>query len=169
MTKTKTPKKPAKPFHRLTDAQKRVAIAKDAIKQIKLGAFKVYPSCYITLLHGLDEFRKGDSKELTKKTPCKVCQIGQGIISGIRLFNRVTAFDIMTDEESALDLITRWFSRRTAVLMEGAMMSHRCRNGEVRSWPGWLTRELLNNRDKITREEEDRLVSFQAKHRSHKA
>jgi hypothetical protein len=83
MTKVK---KPVKPFSRLTKAEKRVAIAKDVIDQIKLKTIRIASGeyCTITLdgsVKGKDELQKAFQKGKVKE--CKVCAMGALFIGDI--------------------------------------------------------------------------------------
>lgn len=113
-----------KTFTRLTAAQKRVAIAKDAIKQLVAGRFLASRGTYISDngMYYTDHNRHISQDTVGKRTfkPCRVCQIGQAIVSGIRLFNRL---EIDTNTVSGSDLhreMRRWFTRRQTNLLETA-------------------------------------------------
>lgn len=144
-----------KPFSKLTKAQKRVAIAKDAIKQIREKRMRVAHGEYI-IFCGMEPIRQGnvDVVALSKKRPCKVCQIGQAIVSGIRLFNTCTTrSDISPD--SAREMVTTWFNAKNASLMEVAF------EGYTYAGPCGIGPRLIDDFERA------KAISFHRKHKSH--
>lgn len=110
-------------FKKLTPAQKRVAIAKDVLKQIKAKKFLIESGNFAIIRNGImpdpDVFDKGYllSKEVEA---CDVCAIGAAIISGIRLFNKVTFNNPHIDPIESWNLIREFFEPEQAVLIENA-------------------------------------------------
>lgn len=141
-----------KPFSKLTKAQQRVAIAEDALAQIEAKTIRVKSGNYIRLPVGMVEFKQGT--QLSSSTPCQACQIGQGIICGIRLFNEDTATDNGGSAVMALRLIERWFPTKTAVMMEGAF--------EDGCWTSEFKAEVSDG-------DRESLRLFKRRHRSFKA
>ena len=117
-------KKSNKKFRAMTAAQKRVAIAKDVIAQIKCGKFSINAGFFGTI-HGADGSRTGDAadqKFLKSKqfTSCEVCAVGAAIVSGIRLFNKVQINDGEITCGSAMGLATQYFTEQQVRLIENA-------------------------------------------------
>lgn len=80
--KTKT-----KPFSELTKAQQRVAVAEDAIQQIKAGRFKMEKGTYLRRLDdGMQHFNQ---ELLLTGAECGVCGIGAALCSLVRLDNKL--------------------------------------------------------------------------------
>lgn len=116
-------------FTRLTAAQKRVAIAKDARKQLLATRYKPRRGIYVG--DDLPDFEyqnyiaKINDRRLFSKAadggktfkPCKVCQIGQALVSGIRLFNRLE-ISHQSDQSDFYAGVSRWFSRKQYIMME---------------------------------------------------
>lgn len=95
-TKTKSPKK-------LTKPEMRVAIAKDAIAQIKAKRIIVNPGSYLRI-SGYNHYvvEKGFFNNGGK---CQVCQIGQAIVCGINRFNNGTAYDNRACYDTAINMV----------------------------------------------------------------
>lgn len=129
----------------MTKAEIRVAIAKDAIKQIKAGNIKVSPERYLKILD--KETLEVSQNFFKKNIPCMVCQIGQAIVCGINLFNQTTAEENIMNYEVAMKLVKRWFTPKMAVMMEGAFMPREC---------GWLTQIYV----KVTPKEKESVRHF---------
>jgi hypothetical protein len=114
-----------KPFKKLSPAQKRVAIAKDVLKQIKrerydikLGSFGSLPEYEY---HEDAEKIVANRKFFQKEDPrCDVCAVGAAICSGIRLFNKVSFTAMGLDSDLSYQLIQNFFSDEQAVLIENA-------------------------------------------------
>jgi hypothetical protein len=92
-------KKDNKDFEKLPINEKRIAIAKDAISQLKKEKFLAVESCYISF-EGDDAMEAAYEKAITKaedetefrdvlkKVPqCEVCARGALFVSSVRLFN----------------------------------------------------------------------------------
>lgn len=116
--KTKT----KKTFSRLTKAQQRVAIAKDAIEQLKARRFVASPGSYIR-----DKIRDGANRSISQETvggrtfrPCRVCMIGQAIVSGIRLFNKLEVESCEVSGSGLHHELKRWFTSSQAAMLEVA-------------------------------------------------
>lgn len=106
-------------FNKLTKAQKRVAIAKDAIKQIRAKTIEVTQGNYFES-HSIEIVSRSNIKTaINKAEPCQVCQIGQAIVCGIRLFNSEKVYNGM-EPHNAAGIVQRWFGLKNAALMEWA-------------------------------------------------
>lgn len=104
----------------MTAAQKRVAIAKDVIKQIKVRKLIISTGQFCDIYDDGCPYRLG-KKELLRKMPvCHVCAIGAAIVSGIRLFNQLEIVDRDIDGNSQEDMIKKFFSPKQAALIEQA-------------------------------------------------
>jgi hypothetical protein len=92
----KTTKKPVTPQKRLTKAEKRVAIAKDVIAQLKAGKYRAETGSYCeidleeaALLEPTAELQK----ELKKVSKCQVCALGSLFVSDVRKFDKLKVSD----------------------------------------------------------------------------
>jgi hypothetical protein len=81
-----------KSFTKLSAAQKRVAIAKDVLKQIKAQKMLIESNAYWNVEADNLEFDTQVDKAILCKrdTKCTCCAAGAAVLSGIRLFNKVT-------------------------------------------------------------------------------
>jgi len=155
----------------LTISEKRVIIAKDALAQLKLGAYKplsdngytpdldnidfesIAESC--TLLTGKKakdvELKSYLDKIVNKKKPCTVCAKGSLFISSVRKFNNFSlqdASDANNEISHQADTVTqKLFGKANADLIE-------------KYFEGW-TRNWHNN---LTQEESDRIESWKIKY-----
>ena len=92
MAKRQTIEEKNKGFNLATLKEQRVAIAKDAIKQIKAEKFIAEAGTYLAIEDELgcktgDELQKTLNKRKNKGAVCKVCGIGAAFISTVRLFD----------------------------------------------------------------------------------
>jgi hypothetical protein len=102
---------------KLTKAQMRVIIAKDAIKQIRAQVLQVQTGNYLILPESTFEI----DQQTCLEQPCKVCQLGSALVSAIHKFNHETAFTIHgSDSRSLVKKLKRWFSIKQMVMMEAA-------------------------------------------------
>lgn len=109
-------------FKKMTAAQKRVAIARDVLKQIKARKFIIRTNHY--LLWGDRSPLTPFSKETLTKAdvkPCQCCAVGSAIASGLRLFNEDSVqFIDGCNAPLASKVISRWFPKKQAAAMEMA-------------------------------------------------
>lgn len=113
-TKTKTP------FRKLTAAQKRVAIAKDVLKQISARRIKIQRGVFV--LSRLDnETAVYNQASVRKLKSCTACAVGAAIVCGMRLFNKVERS--LIDRPNALE---EWFTPSQIQEIEWAF---ECGNG----------------------------------------
>lgn len=107
----------------MSAAQKRVAIAEDVVARILLG--KNQPE-HMTFgqIPGLKDDENGEcivdqkvllSKEVADKK-CTACAVGMGVISGMRLFNKVEV-DQSTDDFDT-EKLENWFSPSQVAMIE---------------------------------------------------
>lgn len=75
-----------KTFTRLTAAQKRVAIAKDVLKQIAAKTTTIMSGQYWDVQ--TDPYNYVTKKTLSSKVKCQCCAVGAAVLSGIRKFNQ---------------------------------------------------------------------------------
>lgn len=77
-------------FERMTPEQRRVAIAKDVIAQIRADRYRVTTGEYFTARDEDGEPLPRDRPEVVDddRVRCDVCAIGSIMASGVRLFNR---------------------------------------------------------------------------------
>jgi hypothetical protein len=102
---------------KLTKSQMRVAIAKDVLKQIKAGKFRITVGRFAVLPGGSETYGK---KELRKMPVCNVCAIGAAIVSGIRLFNEIEITDSCINNKESWEMIQKFFSPTQAIKIENA-------------------------------------------------
>lgn len=88
---------------RLTKAEKRVAVAKDALKQLHtekyLAETGTYIGCNIDDTLGSDWRPDQAQKELKTMKPCSVCARGALLLSAVRKFNEATVSDVLQTKE----------------------------------------------------------------------
>lgn len=111
---------------------KRIAIAKDVIAQIKIGAYIPTQDTYAVIGDGKElddayEFGADDDCDIRKtwedinimpnaQNRCKVCADGAIFVSGVKLFNNIT-FD---QADGAKQCAIRYFGQKQADLIERA-------------------------------------------------
>ena len=107
-TKKAIPVVKAKKLSSMTPQEARVAIAKDALAQIRLQKLKPVAGCYIGNSFNLSEKGKKDeiSKAITKAVPknCEVCALGSMFISSVNKFNHITLEDITIPREGGIHI-----------------------------------------------------------------
>ena len=119
---TKTLKKAAKKAlkKKLTKAEMRVAVAKDALKQLELEKYKACRGTYVDW-NLEDKIRESDEDEQVQKiikeheSTCQICARGALLMSSIRKFNDVTVKDFNKNWEKKSKQI---FSTQTLELAE---------------------------------------------------
>lgn len=104
-------------FENMTKAQKRVAIAKDALKQLKA---KRYNLTY-------DDYAKSGVpiNQSSLKQPnimCECCQAGAATLSAVRLGNKWNDGSRFMDGGDVLKVLGRYFSQRQILSIEAAFM-----------------------------------------------
>lgn len=80
-----------------TKAEKRVAIAKDVIKQLELKKLVATPGTYFSISQRVAEKLKPTAqlqKELKKIPKCEVCALGACFVSAVRKFNDLTVQEV---------------------------------------------------------------------------
>lgn len=151
--KTKTP------FRKLTAAQKRVAIAKDVLKQIAMRKYRVRLGRYISWLEPkslpvCELIFKQSTLCDPNRQACRVCAIGGAIASGIRLFDKKITGPLMGQGMQAGGIVSEWFTPAQALLIEAAFEST-C-SQTMQGFDGNFT----------TIEDHARCIAFRARHRS---
>lgn len=136
-----------KSFNQLAAAQKRVAIAKDAIAQIVAGRFIIQHGKYFDW-NGSGE--AGQSELTDEKTVCTVCQLGATMASAVRLFNSVSVSKNGCNDSEVLITLGHWFEASQISLMEGCF--------ELDN--SWLTEGFAVDADL------DAIAAFKRKHKS---
>lgn len=120
------------PFNKLSKAQQRVAIAQDAIKQIKAEKYRIETGRWADIEIGtpedLEEVPDIDQNILLngfapiqRKITCTCCAVGAAFLSSIRLANKAVITDgaVESLEESAAQL-GNYFSKDQIELIEEA-------------------------------------------------
>lgn len=86
---------------KLTEAQKRVAIAKDVIAQVKAGKYQPKTGLYVEMPRLKKADVGGDWQDVVKRTKtCEACALGCALLSEVRLFNN---FPITEDHKEIED------------------------------------------------------------------
>lgn len=83
-------------FYFMTKTEKRIAVAKDVLKQIKARKYAVTAGTYCNINITCKDVGKDLQRVIKKQTePCEVCAIGSLFLSKINLFN-----NYVLDEET---------------------------------------------------------------------
>lgn len=118
-TQKHMPKK--KTYSSMTKAQKRVAIAKDVLLQIKLGKYIAVQGTYISPIgeHRHEVEVSQYALKARSRLDCRVCAKGALALSAIRKFNKYegTAETIYYDH---MEVIGRFFGIKQANMIESA-------------------------------------------------
>jgi hypothetical protein len=107
-------------FKKLSKPEKRVAVAKDAIAQLLVGAYRAKPGTYVKISDGL-----GLESVFGQGMPqCNVCGIGSALLSEFRLSGRKDGLDSDTDRPNGVFYYngenTKVFSEKMLRAMERA-------------------------------------------------
>ena len=107
---------------KLTPKQKRVAIAKDVLKQIKASKFIAGTGNFCHVGEWSDTLPKliGKKQLLKLKPKCTVCAIGAAIVSGIRLFNKINITNCEITRFQQRRMIVKFFGLSQAEQIENA-------------------------------------------------
>lgn len=84
-------------FNKLSAAQKRVAITKDAIKQIQAGIYTMEQMRYVKIINPRDGVDI-NQKMLLEYPKCKVCAAGGLALSAMRIGNEFEFVDMDVNE-----------------------------------------------------------------------
>jgi hypothetical protein len=122
-----------KAFWKMSKKKQRIAVAQDALKQLKLGIYvpKAGTYCMAPDLEKLSIFSYLDlqAQMLSAKPPqCHVCGIGSLFVSMARLGDKVSYFD------SALEKLPLIFSDNQIDLIEGAFEGWGYRHAGIRGF-----------------------------------
>lgn len=109
---------------KMTPSQMRVAIAKDAIKQIKSKRFIITTGLYFWNREQensrIFENEVYDRARLRKLKRCQVCELGAALVSAVRLFNQIEISCSSCNEHYIAEMLGRWFSIGQMSMMESA-------------------------------------------------
>lgn len=149
----------------LSSTEKRIAIAKDVIKQARY--LKLSPTYYINMvpicnyIDKLEEKGKGyDSnaqKHLKELRKCEVCALGSMLLSHIKLYNSVNITDITSEFECIEDFMP-YFTEKQLTSIELAFMGVMVRFGSIS-----LTEEEFNHCVQwrsLIRDEKQRVIAI---------
>ncbi len=122
----------------MTKAEKRVAIAKDVIAQVKVGRFKAATGNYVQAKTGPVTLGAGMQEALVGKE-CSVCALGAAFVAGVDRFNKLNLTvwntgignfnaacgeyereNIDTSGEDTRDYLSRYFGIRQMDAIESA-------------------------------------------------
>lgn len=121
-------------FAKLPKAKQRVAIAKDAIAQIRAGKYEITPGYWAEYLPTRESTTEEDCwgvtlviadqstivKSLRRSEPCRVCQLGSAAVSRIRCGNVSTFTSDSNDMDAVGEALKDIFSLRQMELLEAA-------------------------------------------------
>lgn len=110
-------------FAAMTPAQKRMAIARDAMKQIEAKKYVIKRNRYLDLPQVGGYAGLADAlfnQETLKTVQCRVCQVGACLASAIRLFNKIQTKCIGSESREITRLLSEWFEQDQLALMEVA-------------------------------------------------
>lgn len=131
MKKPKTVKR----FARTSAADKRVAIAKDVLIQIKAGQFEVQRGTWAALIDSELDLTTVNKESLLGRTVvlpplrCNCCAVGAAFLSSMRLFN-VGQFDEVASQDYAFKQLGKYFSKEQLKMIENAFELGACLSGE---------------------------------------
>lgn len=122
----------------LTDAEKRVLIAKDVIIQINTNIYKPKTGAYINLIKTFDEDEYLHDKDVKsnfeKIKSCEVCALGSLLLSSTKYANKVNFTDIYSctfiKNKNIKDLLISLFSPEQLCLIEVAFEKKYQRNSD---------------------------------------
>jgi hypothetical protein len=77
-----------KAFHKLSDKEKRIAVAKDVIAQVEARKYRATPGTYL-FVKGLRVDEDVQKPLLEESTKCNVCAVGAAFASAARLGNNL--------------------------------------------------------------------------------
>ena len=103
-------------FNKLSKMEKRVAIAKDVLEQIKIKKFKPAIGGYLNLDEPIEEEINIQELLITKETTCRVCAIGGIFASKVILGNKcdttLDRYDTGLDDDIMIDNLKSIFSEK---------------------------------------------------------
>lgn len=110
-------------FKSLSKKGKRVAIAKDVLKQLEKDKYiarkGVYTSYLTDLSTSQEEFGQLNVREnFDKINKCEVCALGSMVLSCTKFVNKLSFNDINSETARMWNLLRKYFSDKDLVLME---------------------------------------------------
>lgn len=156
-------------FSRMTAAQKRVAIAKDVIKQIRAGQYDIQKGTWLDLTLPDSELSDSYTPEQTqalllgkpvvinrKPIQCQCCAIGAACASAVRLFNRHAIEDgiLFNRFLGGTSLLSPYFSHSQCVLIEAAFENRSVYSADDEPL-GERTKEALSKFQEAHSDEDD--------------
>lgn len=117
------------PFSKLSKAKKRVAIAKDVLKQIRVGKYIANKGKYISRVDAPDiedvYYQSDIKKNFSKIKNCNVCAMGACLMSATKFANKLKFQDIGSgvgdlNNPKVKDLFKSIFSPEQLLLIERA-------------------------------------------------
>jgi len=104
-------------FKSLTKAEKKIAIAKDVLTQLKIKKYKANSGSYIKL----NDYKFGMEDDVQynfDKIKCDVCALGSAAMSCIKYTNNVKFKDVYFSEDNIFKELIKIFTKKELVLME---------------------------------------------------
>jgi hypothetical protein len=122
MVSQKTLEKWNKEFNSLSDAEKRVAIAKDVLAQIKKKVILPETGTYLYLDNFQEFDRESQANKHIKEIQCNCCALGSMFLSNIKFNNHCTIGQLRSfvDDRIAKDGLDQYFDISQLCLIETA-------------------------------------------------
>lgn len=112
-------------FDALSPAERRMAIARDVLAQLKKGRLVARADIYVNTMPGSTISVVGDAQEVADNPGlrCTVCAIGSAVVSAVGLFDQVPEFASLHDlaeQHYRYAYLSLFFSEEQQALMEAA-------------------------------------------------
>lgn len=109
-------------WSKMTKAQKKIEVAKDVIKQLKVGAYQSTSGTYLEIINDTWEIQEEQANKcISKDFPCKVCALGSIFMSHVMLRNHLTIDELeMTDDIAMRKRLEGVFTNNQLHLIETA-------------------------------------------------
>jgi len=104
-------------FKSLTKAEKKIAIAKDILTQLKIKKYKANSGSYIKLNYYEFDL-EDDIQSNFDKIKCDVCALGSAVMSCIKYTNNVKFNDVYSSQGEVFTELIKIFTKKELVLME---------------------------------------------------
>lgn len=102
---------------KLTKAEARVKIAKDAIARIRAGQYEL---CHYSYLDVVGVYTPVNQQALSENPKCEVCAAGALLGSLIKIFNKFDFDDSKSPATEVVRGLSRYFSETQVFMIEAA-------------------------------------------------
>lgn len=119
-------------FKSLSPSEKRIAIAKDVLFQLKKGRYSASAGNYVSF-HQRHENNE-DVQSNFNGIRCEVCAVGSAVMSCIKFTNDATFHQVKWDDEKVYEKLTKYFSKKQLCLMEYAFEGFTEQHGKANDW-----------------------------------